>query len=365
MNNTIMHRQWTQRPDDERYASLADMLTYLRAETEQSRTIQADTDMLRVIPCGDNDLGIVGKSGNPAVFTHWSMSQVSAAAKAPAAYLKDLSANIAADCLNYGLQHQPRQAHQLYIRQVPANGEPAHLRLRALTSPGYSRIQTTAIVGKLKELQDRWPDWTAPLVYPRGDFGASRVPCVGFAGDRDAYVCLQNTSARITDPADPQGQGLTRGIMLTNSETGARRLDLTLFLCEMICGNFIIWGMKTIATFSMRHYGEKIRREWSRGIGQVFTDYAQLSTRDESAKLQAAAQKQLGPGKPEVIDLLFQKQIATRAQLTDAYDLAEQNNRNPRSAWGIVHGLTRLSQQSPYADERLDLDRAAARVLDF
>ncbi len=153
--------------------------------------------------------------------------------------------------------------------------------------------------------------------------------------------------------------------MLVNSEVGAKRLDLTLFLCERICGNFIIWGMRTIAAFSMRHFGDRIKREWHRGIASTFRDYQQLSSREESAKLQAAAAKELGPAKTDVIDVLFKREIATKQQIGDAYDLAEHYGRNPRSAWGIVHGLTRLSQMSPYADERIDLDKAAARVLDF
>lgn len=364
-NDYTLHDQWSTRPSDERYSTLADMAQYLTAEAAQCRTISADTDMLRVVPTDHNGLGIVGKSGNPAIFTHWSLNQVCQVSSSPASYIRSLPATLAADCLNYGLKMAPRQNQQLYLRQKPANGEPAHLELRALTSIGYSRILSANIVRKLAELQQQYPDWTHPLAYQQGDFGSARTPVAGYAGDRDCYVIMQNESARIVDPADPSGEGLTRLIMLVNSEVGAKRFDLILGLCERICSNLIIWNYKQIASISMRHYGDKIKREWSRGIGTVFHDYANLSARDETAKLQAASVKQLGAKKEDVIDLLFRRDVATKQQLTDAYELAERNGRDPRTAWGAVHGLTRLSQQSPYADERIDLDKAASKVLDF
>ena len=36
---------------------------------------------------------------------------------------------------------------------------------------------------------------------------------------------------------------------------------------------------------------------------------------------------------------------------------------NPRSVWGYVQGLTRLSQRTPWQDARFVLDRAASRLL--
>ncbi len=363
-NDLTMHRQWATRPDDERFSTLDAMHQHLATEAQQCRTVQVDTDMIRVIPNGENGLAVVGKTGNAAELTHWSLTQTAAIASSPAAYLRQLPATLAADCLNYGLSVAPRASHQLYIQQKPANGAPAHLELRALTSPGYSRVLTANVVDRLRQLQQQNPDWQAPMVYRRGDFGGAKEPCAGFSGDRDAYICLQNESVGIADPAAP-GEHLTRFVLLMNSEVGAKKLDLTLGLCERICGNFIIWNARRLATFSARHFGDRIKREWSRGIGTVFSDYAQLSATEETAKLQAAHVRQLGPKRDDVIDLLFKKEIATRQQLGDAYDMAEQHDRNPRTAWGIVHGLTRLSQLSPYADERLDLDRAAAKVLDF
>ena len=39
-------------------------------------------------------------------------------------------------------------------------------------------------------------------------------------------------------------------------------------------------------------------------------------------------------------------------------------NQDPRTAWGMAQGATRLSQQEINADHRVALDRAAGKVLE-
>ena len=53
----------------------------------------------------------------------------------------------------------------------------------------------------------------------------------------------------------------------------------------------------------------------------------------------------------------------SQKQAVEAYTLAEQFEANPRSVWGYVQGLTRLSQRTPWQDGRFTLDRAAGRLL--
>ena len=53
----------------------------------------------------------------------------------------------------------------------------------------------------------------------------------------------------------------------------------------------------------------------------------------------------------------------SQKQASEAYDLAERHEANPRSIWGYVQGLTRLSQRTSWQDGRFALDRAASRLL--
>ena len=80
-----------------------------------------------------------------------------------------------------------------------------------------------------------------------------------------------------------------------------------------------------------------------------FTDVPTTST------LYAYAQSAVSAGAP-LRDL-------SQKQASEAYSLAEQHETNPRSIWGYVQGLTRLSQRTPWQDGRYVVDRAASRLL--
>ena len=75
----------------------------------------------------------------------------------------------------------------------------------------------------------------------------------------------------------------------------------------------------------------------------------------------------LGTSKDEVLDLLFGKGILPRRTLGAAYDKAAEfvdvdcPGCSPNSAWGFVQGLTRLSQETAFADARVEMDTAAGR----
>jgi hypothetical protein len=64
-----------------------------------------------------------------------------------------------------------------------------------------------------------------------------------------------------------------------------------------------------------------------------------------------------------VLDAVVQRLELSQKQAAEAYTLAEQHETNPRSVWGYVQGLTRLSQRTPWQDGRFALDVAASRLL--
>jgi len=83
---------------------------------------------------------------------------------------------------------------------------------------------------------------------------------------------------------------------------------------------------------------------------------------DRTALLRATTQE-IGTTREEVVDTAMQRLDLSRKHAVDAYGLAEQHETNPRSVWGYVQGLTRLSQRTPWQDARFALDRAASRLL--
>ena len=84
---------------------------------------------------------------------------------------------------------------------------------------------------------------------------------------------------------------------------------------------------------------------------------------DDRAILLRATTQELGPSREKVLETAMQRLDLSQKQASDAYGLAEQHEPNPRTVWGYVQGLTRLSQRTPWQDARFALDRAASRLL--
>jgi hypothetical protein len=86
-------------------------------------------------------------------------------------------------------------------------------------------------------------------------------------------------------------------------------------------------------------------------------------TAAERTLLLRSTTQELGDTRDAVIDTAVQRLDLSQKQAAEAYTLAEQHETNPRSVWGYVQGLTRLSQRTPWQDGRFTLDRAASRLL--
>ena len=85
--------------------------------------------------------------------------------------------------------------------------------------------------------------------------------------------------------------------------------------------------------------------------------------RDDRTLLLRATTQELGPTRDAVLETVVQRLDLSQKQAAEAYTFAEQYETNPRSVWGYVQGLTRLSQRTPWQDGRFALDRAASRLL--
>ena len=86
------------------------------------------------------------------------------------------------------------------------------------------------------------------------------------------------------------------------------------------------------------------------------------TTRERSVLL-GATTRELGPTREAVIETAVQRIDLPHKHAVEAYDLAARSETNPRSVWGYVQGLTRLSQRLPWQDQRFALDQAASRLL--
>ena len=382
------HNQWSTRPADERFWTIADAL----AVTTAYRTSAAEKDVpygeLRV-EAVDGDLQLVGRAGIPARLTHWSFGQIAGRVGAPAGYLRELPATLAAQNINHGLKTR-------FGAQVGENVEKASLLfhqngglvLRAAVSEKYERVWNSEVFERLAELEAM--GWRVPPARPSGKSPVSRpateadildlqgssgisvsvgdeiAPAGVYASDHDMFCFMVNERNAIRDP---KGQTLGRGFFVGNSEVGGGSLFVTRFNYAHVCGNHIVWGAQGVQEVRIRHVGSVSKRFAKLAV--ELREYSEASASDDEAAIARAARFEIGANKDEVLEAVFAFAAKERVELSqrivgEAYDLAERRSDvygSPRSVWGMVNGLTELSQRSGFADERNRIDRAAGKIM--
>ena len=117
-----------------------------------------------------------------------------------------------------------------------------------------------------------------------------------------------------------------------------------------------------MAGFRRRHVGASIQDAWSTSLNDVRATLDADTASDRALLLRAMSQE-LGATRDAVLEVVLRRLELPQKQAAEAYTLAEEHETNPRSIWGFVQGLTRLSQRTPWQDGRFALDRAASRLL--
>src|SRR5262245_51042559 len=350
------HREWASRPPDERYASVEALYEAARTRRDRIEERTTETVDLRTEVVDEDDLAIRNTSGQTAALTNWSFGQLASLASAPPSYLRTLPAVIASAAINHGLTRIERDQCQLFVdRSEPRT-------VHAITSSRYARVHHDELAGRVLDLMAKHPAWQLPLGYKDGVYGAERVPSGAYLGDRDMFLFVVDGNRDLDDPTDRTHAGLFRGFILRNSDVGAAALTLDVFLFRVVCGNHLIWGFQHVAGFRRRHVGASIQDAWTTSLNDVRTAL-DADTADDRTKVLRAMSQELGPTRDAVIETAVQRLDVSQKQAGEAYTLAEQFETNPRSVWGYVQGLTRLSQRTPWQDGRFTLDRAAGRLL--
>lgn len=351
---TRAHEQWKSRPDDQRFLSLTDLLTFKQAQRASSKAVAIPSKTLTFTPTEDNKGLTINEEFTP---TNWSFSQVSTLAGAPAGYLRDLPAPIAADCLNYGLKYK-RDSQDIGLL-LYKNGTS---ELRAATGPNYGRIWDEEVTSSLiqKFGDGRTGDWRVP-----GEFG-EEVPITKdnttiYASDRDMFVFLADEKNRITIPNRRDGKegSLARGFFLWNSEVGKTSLGIGTFLFDYACSNRIVWGAESYKEIRIRHTaGAPLK--WLDDVQPVLTAYAQASAKPFEDALRLAQEKKVND-----VDAFLAERFGKRmVEPIKAIHTLEEN-RPIESLWDVSTAVTAYAKSVPHVDARIELERSAGAVLDM
>lgn len=351
---TQANSQWSRRPADERFSSIAAMDQAARAFKTSAAVEEIKAKALRAAAVGDNLL-LQGPRFGEAIMTNWSFGQIANRASAPAAYLKTLPASIAADCINHGLDRADDDGKSV---QVLLGGTGSAPFARAVTSDKYSRIWNSDITARLLELEARGPWQPAPAAFD-GSRGL-------YLGDRDMFAFLVDNERRIFETGP--GGGLSRGFFVSNSEVGDASFQIMTFWYEYVCGNHRVWGAQGIAEAKIIHIGRDQSAKAFDTLQVEVRKYAEASAADDEMKVERCRRYQIGADKDSVLDAIFKLKVPaiTKSLAGEAYDLAEKRvdwYGSPRSAWGYAGGLTEIARDLPNASDRHALDCAATRIM--
>lgn len=373
---TIMEasKQWSSRPDDERFLTLTDMQQHFQFIRDRSRAAVVSSRKLIAQPYGDDHKGLIVQYGDDVFApTHYSFGQLSQYAEARATYLRRLPSELAADCINYGLQVL-RDREEVGILAFK-NGSPV---LRSVNGPNYGRIWNTQILDALvNEFGDGQgnggnnPAFRIPREYGwDGDHdtrhAVSKQSTTLYASDHDMWVFLADEENRIEVPNRRNGERgtLARGFFVWNSETADKTFGIATFLFDFMCGNHIIWGAEQYGEIRIRHTATAPER-FIEEITPALISYSKASAEPINKLVENAQKAKIGDADAVTAFLATRfggsKRIAETVMAT--HQLEE--GRPIESFWDAQVGVTAYAKSFSATDKRVEVERVGGQILDM
>ena len=369
--------RWTQRPPDQRHASVAALLDRAQARKACGETRPIAVADLRAAPSGDGGIALHA-GGETLLPTPFAAAQLSRWVGLPPKAVQVLSPALGAAALNERIAVTVAQGeHRPWKALVEPSGSGA-VRLRALNSPHYARAWDADLIERLllPLLDEGWAPATAS-----GLMGARQAGL--FSSDRDLFCFLVHPGEAHRLRA-PHGRPMQRGLIVRNSEVGGVALRLRAFWFDSFCTNHMIFGAVGALDLSVAHRrGERspldrLTEAWGEAGGT-----ASLARDTEVARAVAerAQDTLLARWSPVPRDTLrdtvesfserarrarVRRRFTTRL-LREGAALAVRlaDPQGPGvSLWSMACGVTEAVQSAtPHQDVRLGVDAAVGRLL--
>jgi Domain of unknown function (DUF932) len=358
------HNEWSRRPDEDRSATVQEWTSKAKDDAANcgERIYSARDLRVEVATVGGGEQPILVSPKGSARFSNWAFGQTCRLVKAPAAYVQSLPARLAAECLSYGLDAVRGDLGflKLYARKPDESGLPT---LRAVTTDSYQRVTDGSIGDSLIRLflergSVNGHEWQIPKDWQGRPSGAYR-------SDRDSFVFLIDGGSMVTDPSvkrDGGGGGeMYRGIMVSNSEVGAKSISMDAVLFRAVCGNLMVWGAAYDRRFSRRHVGA-VDSRFRAELTTLAAQWTQQSPARDEALVRYMIDNEVAATEKGVLSFLKDAGLGVE-DAKRAYERAERLEwASPRSYWGIVNGITRISQDEAFTGDRITLDMQAAAI---
>lgn len=381
IGNSAVSSQWFNRPDDQKFLTLDDMLAHKKVDAQRMTSRTVDTHKVKII--GDFDEANPSR-GNIFVEytdenkqehyntpTNWSFGQLSQLAGAPAGYLKDLPAPLAADCIQWGLKYN-RSKDLIKVYGNQANGG----ELRAATGPDYGRIFDWEILDPIKNLIDESGGrWKVPgmMVGSRNGLAVydpevpvSMETTTLFASDRDVFVFLVDDRNPIEVGKLPNGEPdlMFRGFYAWNSETGSKTAGIAAMYLRGVCMNRNLWGVENFEEIKIRHTKFAPDR-FAMEARPALQSFANGSTHSFIEGVQAAKDARIAKDDEERLDFLTKRAgLSGRMAKAASARHFKEEGRPVETVWDAAQAITAIARDVPHQDARIQVERKAGALLD-
>jgi hypothetical protein len=349
--------EWFSRPDDERYLSLSELYGAVRSRADRASARTVESRHVRVEASRDDAARmalIVPGRDAPVAPTHWSFGQLCSLVGAPAGYLRDLPAPLAAINLQHGLlSHRGELVKTL-------EAEDGRVELRAVTGPDYGRIWDHELVAAVMKIagdgigDTRWKvpgilDWGTMRHNPFVD--VTKDTTTLYASDRDVFLFLVDDTHPIEAGRLPNGDPdlYFRGFYCWNSEVGSKTLGIASFYLRAVCMNRNLWGVEDFQEINIRHSKFATQR-FAHEAAPALASFANSSPVPFIAGVRAARERIVARKDEDREDFLRKRGFSKSDTAKIIGSVLNEEGHPPASVFDFVQGITAIARTKPHQD---------------
>ncbi|MBB3396111.1 DUF932 domain-containing protein [Rhizobium sp. BK060] len=363
--------EWFSRPDDERFLSLTELYDTVRSRADRAHARTIESAAIRVEATRDNaerlELLVPGQRQAIAP-THWSYGQLCSLVGAPATYMRQLPAPLAAINLQHGLlNHRAELVKTLEM-------DDGRLELRAVTGPEYGRIWDHELVSAVMKIAGNgtgdtmWKvpgvlDWATMTHNPFVDITKDTTTL--YASDRDVFLFLVDDTHPIEAGRLPNGEPdlYFRGFYAWNSEVGSKTLGIASFYLRAVCANRNLWGTENFEGITIRHSKFAAQR-FAHEAAPALTSFANSSPAPFIAGIKAARER-IVARKDDDRETFLRRRGFSKGETGKVIEMVlSEEGRPPESVFDFVQGITALARTKTNQDTRLELEGKAKKLLE-
>jgi len=359
------------RPADNNFESMDALLETAKEEMNQSRTLKVQGSKVKFSASnGGFNIDIEGQ--NPLPLTNYSLTQIAGMAKIPAVVLERLHKkerdDLVVDNLDTLFPNRRSETKFVLVRDTYDEFEGIESVARAVNGGAYSRLWDFEVFSEMEDflLTEGFTPMLPEIKAEAMRNGLMHGLNTGlFRGDQCSFGFFF-APENLEDDSDNLG-GLKPGMMVWNSEVGARSFGFHTFYYHEMSGSIIIWTPANHKRKRFVHRGNitKAFKEYISTLEDVSKNFKQRYT-DDLNTFDTAAYTPFALDDNAAIERL-NKQFKMSANSAKAAISAAKLRQNlygmPLSVWNVALGICAEAGKTGRAEALVDDSMVATKMM--